>query len=275
MDAKDRVEVAEKAARAGGAVAAATFREELASESKGEATDVVTEADRAAQRQVVETIRRRYPDDVVVGEESAANVSGMSTLPETGAAWVVDPIDGTYNYVRGVRMWATSVAAVVDGDPVAAANVLPALDDVYVADADGTRRNGEPMSVSDLTDAGTFTIAPMLRWATDRRDEYAAACGDAVRRFDDIRRFGSAQFTLSTVASGGIDGAFSNVRAAPWDTVAGAYMITEAGGTVTDVHGDPWRPDAHGLVVSNGEAHEAVLEAAQAADAASDSDGKH
>lgn len=274
MDTERRVAVAERAARAGAAVASATFREELATESKGEETDVVTEADRAAQRQAVATIRRTFPDDAVVGEESVGETGsddagdGVTPVPDEGAAWIVDPIDGTYNYVRGFRLWATSVAAVVDGDPVAAANVLPAMDDVYVADADGTRRNGERVSVSDLTDPGTFTVAPTLWWPHDRRAEYAAACRVAVEEFDDVRRFGSAQTTLSAVADGSLDGAFSNVRGEPWDVVAGAYMITRAGGTVTDLHGQPWRPGGHGLVASNGEAHEAVLAAAREAEAA-------
>lgn len=276
MDIEDRVEVAERAARAGAAVASATFREELATESKGEETDVVTEADRAAQRQAVATARQSFPDDTVVGEESMsgsepANAdNGTTPVPETGAVWIVDPIDGTYNYVRGLRVWATSVAAVVDGDPVAAANVLPAMGDVYVADEDGTRRNGERVSVSEQTDPEAFTVAPTLRWNRNRRAEYAAACQDAVERFDDVRRFGSAQATLSAVADGGLDGAFSNVRGEPWDTVAGAYMVSQAGGTVTDVHGDPWRPGGHGLVASNGESHGALLAAAQAAEAASE-----
>jgi len=82
----------------------------------------VTEADRAAQRTVIESIRETFPDDAIVGEEE----DERKTVPETGAAWVIDPIDGTSNYVRDIRVWGTAVAAVVDGEPVAAATVARA-----------------------------------------------------------------------------------------------------------------------------------------------------
>jgi myo-inositol-1(or 4)-monophosphatase len=266
MDTEERLAVADRAARAGGAVARATFREDLPVESKGEETDVVTQADRDAQRQVVATIRQAAPEDAIVGEEG----DELKSVPEEGPCWVVDPIDGTHNYVRDLRVWATSVAAVVDGEAVAAVNALPALDDVYVADGDGTRRNGDPVAVSDRTDPETFSVAPMLWWPHDRREEYAVACREAVERFDDVRRFGSAQAVLSFVADGGLDAAFTNVRGDPWDTVAGVFMVEQAGGTVTDVHGDPWRHDSRGLVASNGEAHGEVLAAARAAEAVVD-----
>lgn len=278
MDTAERLAVAERAARAGGAVARATFREDLPVESKGGETDVVTQADRDAQRQAVGTIRRTFPGDAIVGEESVApratrTGEELKSVPDEGPCWVVDPIDGTHNYVRDLRVWATSVAAVVDGEPVAAANAMPALDDVYVVNGDDIRRNGDPVAVSDRTDPGTFSVAPMLWWPHDRRGEYAVACREAVERFDDVRRFGSAQATLSFVADGGLDAAFTNVRGDPWDTVAGAFMVERAGGTVTDIHGEPWRHDSRGLVASNGRAHETVLAAARAVDEVAGSTG--
>jgi myo-inositol-1(or 4)-monophosphatase len=138
------------------------------------------------------------------------------------------------------------------------------MGDVYVADESGTVRNGDPVSVSEGDDPETFAVAPLLWWPRNRRAEYAAAVTEAVEWFDDLRRYGSAQATLSFVADGGLDAAFTNRRGDPWDTVAGAYMVEQAGGTVTDLAGDPWRHDSEGLVASNGNAHEAVLAAARA-----------
>lgn len=159
------------------------------------------------------------------------------TVPETGAAWVIDPIDGTSNYVRDIRVWGTAVAAVVDGEPVAAATVAPALGDVYTADTDGAYRNGESMCVSDVSNPRRATVDPTLWWDFDSRDEYAAACEAIVRRFSDLRRFGAAQIVLPTVAAGGLEGTISNLRANPWDSVAGVFMVRQAGGKATDIEG--------------------------------------
>ncbi|GAA0530196.1 inositol monophosphatase [Halorubrum ejinorense] len=256
-DVAERAAVARRAAEAGAAVARESFRSDIAVETKGE-DDVVTEADRAAQRTVIESIRESFPDDAVVGEEE----DERKTVPEAGAAWVIDPIDGTNNYVRDIRVWATAVAAVVDGEPVAAAIVAPALGDTYTADATGAYRNDEPISVSDTADPRRATVDPTIWWDYDARDEYAAACEAIVTRFSDMRRFGAAQVVLPTVAAGGLEGTLTNLRANPWDTVAGVFVIRQAGGRVTDLEGDRWRHDSTGLVASNGTLHDEVLAAA-------------
>ncbi|PSP80073.1 inositol monophosphatase [Halobacteriales archaeon QS_1_68_20] len=258
-DAERRKTVAERAAREGAEVAVEGFRAGLEVETKEGKTDYVTQADRDAQQQVVDAIRASFPEDPIVGEEEGT----LGTVPEEGPAWIVDPIDGTNNYVREVPVWCTSVAAVVDGDPVAAANVLPALGDVYVAGPEEVTRNGDPISVSARTDPQSFTVVPTFWWDYDSRDEYARAATAVVERFGDMRRWGCAQATLGMIADGGIEGAFTNLRANPWDTVAGVHMVRVAGGTVTDLEGDPWRHDSEGLVASNGECHDEVLAAAQ------------
>jgi myo-inositol-1(or 4)-monophosphatase len=252
------METARAAARRGGAVALESFREEIPFETKANKTDVVSAVDREAQRTVIEAIRERFPDDTIIAEEADAT----EAIPDSGAAWIIDPIDGTSNYLRGSRSWATSVAAVVDGAPVAAVSVFPALEDTYSAGPDGAFRNGEAISVSDRTDPETFVVAPLLWWDHDRRDEYAAATGAIVRQFGDLIRLRCAQLTLAQVAAGGIDAAVTNVDPHPWDTVAGAFAIEQAGGTVTDLDGDPWTHASTGVVASNGECHQRVLEAA-------------
>jgi myo-inositol-1(or 4)-monophosphatase len=259
-DTRRRAEVAARAARAGGQVALDAFRTDLDVETKDGKTDVVTRADRDAQRRVVEVLDGTFPGEPVVGEEG----EGAAVVPAEGPAWIVDPVDGTNNYVRGLRVWATSVAAVHDGKAVAAANALPALGDVYVAGAEETRSNGDPANVSDRTDPETFAVAPTIWWDFDRRGEYGAATREIVERFGDLRRFGSAQATLAFVASGGLDAALTNVDPNPWDSIAGVHLIKRAGGTVTDLDGEPWRHDGRGLVASNGAAHGEVLAAARA-----------
>lgn len=257
--ADDRAALARQAAEAGGEVALRGFRGGLEVEHKSGKTDLVTAADRDAQARVVEVIEETYPEEPVIGEEDGI----PSAVPAEGPAWIVDPIDGSNNYVRGLSTWATSVAAVDDGEPVAAATYLPVTDDIYSAGGDATSVNGEPTSVSDRSDPERCMVVPTIWWGLDRREEYARAVSGIVRRFADMRRFGSVQVALAYIASGAIDGALTNVVANPWDSVAGVHLVRQAGGTVTDVAGQPWRHDATGLVASNGSIHESVLAVAE------------
>jgi myo-inositol-1(or 4)-monophosphatase len=267
-DARDRADVALAAARQGAAVAESHFRTGIDVETKNGKTDVVTQADRNAQHAVVDAIRERFDADAIVGEED----DELKAVPESGPAWVVDPIDGTNNYVSGMRFWATSVAAVVDGEPIAAATVAPVLGDTYVAGPDEVRRDEHALGVSDEADPERLVVTPTIWWDFDRREEYAAACRAAVERFGDVRRFGCAQLALASVADGAIGGTFTNVDANPWDTIAGVKLVREAGGRVTDLDGDRWRHDSRGLVASNGAVHEDVLAAARAAEDARNTD---
>ena len=257
-----RATVATAAARAGARVAAEGFRGGLSVETKDGATDVVTAADREAQSRVIETIRETFPDDTVVGEEA----DYPKTVPETGDAWIVDPIDGTNNFVRDIEEFATAVATVTDGDPTAAAVVLPAHDAAYVADETTVTRNDEPISVSTVSDPELACVVPTVWWPHDRRDEYARACGAIVRRFADLRRLGSAQAALARLAAGSVEGVVTNVDCNPWDTVAGVHLVRVAGGRVSNLAGAPWRVGDRGLVASNGAVHEEVLAAAREID---------
>lgn len=299
MDDERRLALAREAAMAGGELAREGFRGEFAVETKDGPLDHVTDHDHAVQEAVVGHLRGADPDAVVVAEEDVPGVDVAETVPEEGRAWVVDPIDGTTNFAMGSRVWAVSVAAVEDREPVAAVNHLPALGDTYVAgsgagnsdgagsgdgvgngDGDGDRdgdggdvvdgegppthgqpatRNGEPISVGDKTDPETFATNPIF--GVDRRDrerlsEFVATITGT---FGDVRRYGSAQYVLSAVASGELDAAVSDVRLNPWDSVSGVHIVRRAGGTVTDIHGDRWTPGSRGLIATNGRAHEAVV----------------
>jgi myo-inositol-1(or 4)-monophosphatase len=264
-DATRRAALAERAARAGGVVARETFREDLLVETKSDKNDVVTEADRDAQHQVVSTIRNEFPTDTLVCEEDATppgeNVDLQKSVPESGRAWIVDPIDGTANYVRGIRFWGTSVAAVVDGNPVGVATYLPSEGDLYAAGPESVTCNGTVLSVSERTDPETFAVGLIGWWPTKGGDAYASLFRAAADRFGDLRRLGCMQGVLALVASGGLDAAFMPERPHPWDAVSGVHLIRRAGGTATDIHGERWHHDSEGLVVSNGEAHDVVLDA--------------
>jgi myo-inositol-1(or 4)-monophosphatase len=259
MENDERVAVAMRAAEAGASVAVERFRTGIDVERKAGKTDVVTAADRDAQTAVIEVLNEEYPDDAIVGEEEDA----LKRVPSSGDAWVIDPIDGTGNYVRNTRVWGTAVAAVRDGTPVAGATNMPALDDVYWTDGDRTYRNGTVVSVSERDDPEACIVSPTMWWDFDARDRYARACRAVVDRFGDLRRIGSAQAELAGVAEGALDGVLTDVRANPWDTLAGVAMVRAAGGTVTDLDGNLWRHDSAGLVASNGHVHAALVDAAR------------
>jgi myo-inositol-1(or 4)-monophosphatase len=263
-DLERRADVAARAARTGAEVAGGAFRTNIDVEHKDGKTDVVTQADRDAQAAVIDVVHNEFPDDPIVGEEE----DELKEVPDSGPAWIVDPIDGTNNFVRGIRAFGTAVAAVIDGEPVAAATVCPALDDEYRSGPETVVRNDEPITVSDCADPEAATVTPTIWWDFDQRDQYAAANREIVTRFGDMRRFGCAQLGLAMVASGALEGIMTNLQANPWDSVAGIHLIREAGGRVTDLEGERWRHDSTGLVASNGEReiHDELLAATRAID---------
>ncbi|ERH03869.1 MAG: archaeal fructose-1,6-bisphosphatase related enzymes of inositol monophosphatase family [Halorubrum sp. J07HR59] len=253
-----RAAVTHRSTQVGAETAIDAYRTGIEVEQKTGKTDVVTAADRRAQRRVIDVIQESFPDETIVGEEEDAH----KAVPAEGPAWVIDPIDGTNNYVREIDHWATAVAAVVDGEPVAAAIHAPALADTYGSGPEPPTRNGDQIRVNTVSDPGRATVVPTVWWGQDRRTEYARACEGVVTRFGDLRRFGSAQLALALVASGSIEAAITNVETNPWDTVAGVHLIRQAGGRVTDLDGARWQHDSRGIVASNGELHDQVLTAA-------------
>ena len=242
-------------AESGSELAAARFRTAMDVETKSSKIDPVTAADRRTQAHIVERIESAFPDDTIVGEEDDA----LKTLPETGIAWIIDPIDGTLNYSRGLRGWVTSVTVVEDRDPVGAANIAPALGDAYVATTDSVTLNGTALSVSDNADPESFLVASTLRLQTADHGRIGMVADRVTERFGEFRRIGSAQLTLSLVASGAFDAVIGfEAEPQPWDTVGGVYHVRQAGGTVTDLDGNRWEPGGPGLVASNGRCHDAV-----------------
>jgi myo-inositol-1(or 4)-monophosphatase len=265
----ERARVAEAAATAGAAEAADRFRSDLAVETKVDAGDFVTDADRAAQRQVVDRICEAYPAERIVAEE----VDARKTVPASGTAWVVDPIDGTSNFTRGFPIWATSVACVEDGEAVAAATVMPGIDECIVAGRERTRsgchdddrddptihRDGATASVSERTEPAALAVGT-IAWGGDAdRDTLADGLHEFAARYGKVRRIGSAQTSLAMLAVGAFDGLVGSRSPHPWDTIGGAHLVRQAGGRVTNADGERWHYDDDWLVASNGRFHDDLL----------------
>lgn len=199
--------------------------------TKSSPTDVVTEMDTAAEQLIRKMILEQRPDDAFLGEEGGAN-SGRSTV-----RWVIDPIDGTVNYLYDLPHWSVSVGVEVDGVAVAGVVAAPRLGETYTAVRDaGSWCNGVRLRVRPPTDLGRALIATGFGYRSERRERQGVIVGALLPRVRDIRRAGSAALDLCAVAAGRVDGYYER-GTHDWDRSAGALIATEAGAIVQGFHG--------------------------------------
>ena len=227
--------------------------------TKSTATDVVTAADKATERYVRDALRVRRPGDTVLGEET-----GQST--GTGAVrWILDPIDGTVNYLYGLPQYAVSLAAERDGVVVAGTVRNIASGEEWTATrGGGAYRAGRRLAGSAVTDLGQALVATGFGYAADRRGHQARVLARLMPEIRDIRRFGSAALDLCFAAEGRVDAYFEkglNV----WDHAAGGLIAAEAGLLVTGLAGAPPGPDL--LLAAPPGIHRALHDALVAYDA--------
>lgn len=194
--------------------------------TKSTETDVVTSGDRAVERLIRERLDEMWPGVPVLGEEEGGHD------PAAGLSWVVDPIDGTVNYLYGYPCYAVSVAAQVDGVSVAGAVADPAGDRMWTASlGDGARCNGRPLHVSGATRMELALVATGFAYAAQRRARQAALWAALLPRVRDIRRPGASSLDLCSVAAGWVD-AYVEHGLHRWDWAAGALIAREAGAVV-------------------------------------------
>jgi myo-inositol-1(or 4)-monophosphatase len=254
---EDAAALAERAARAGGDVASSYFRTPLDVRRKDGAMDPVTVADTETQERVVTELREAGVTAPIVGEEAGAR----KTVPASGRAWVIDPIDGTTNFARGGRLWGVCVAVVADGEPVGGVTHLPTLGDTYVAGPERTTRDGDAVSTSDRSDPDELVVAPMFHLNERDRPRYRAVTAVILSSFGDMRATGSGQTTLAMLAGGEIDAVVSTTPISPWDSLVGVALVRGAGGRVTNLDGERWHPEDGSLVATNDACHDAILDA--------------
>ena len=200
--------------------------------SKSSATDLVSEADERAERAIVTTIRKRRPDDALVAEE------GSSATGTSGVSWYVDPLDGTINYLYGIPQWSVSICCADATGALAGVVFDPSRDELFSATRGGGARLGDRrLAVTDRRDLASAMVATGFGYGAEQRVTQGRIIADALGDIRDIRRFGSAALDLSWVAAGRFDGYFESVEK-PWDWMAGALLVREAGGRVTELHPD-------------------------------------
>jgi myo-inositol-1(or 4)-monophosphatase len=202
-------------------------------ETKSSPTDVVTEMDTGAERLIRDRIAARRPQDGFLGEEGGADAGS------SGVRWVVDPIDGTVNYLYGLPQWAVSIGVEIEGAAVAGVVAAPQLGAVYSAvRGEGAWHNGAPIAVRPAVALASALVATGFGYRSERRDRQGAIVRALLPRVRDIRRGGSAALDLCAVAHGRMDAYFER-GTQPWDRSAAGLIAREAGAEVGGLLGAP------------------------------------
>lgn len=197
--------------------------------TKTSATDPVSEADEASERLIVERLLAARPGDGVLAEEEQGNQSGTS-----GVRWIVDPLDGTVNFLYRIPQWCVSVAAEDEQGPLVGVVHDPSRGETFAAArGGGTHLDGRRLRVNRPEDPERTLVATGFSYDPALRAVQGRLTADLVGRVRDIRRAGSAALDLAWVAGGRID-AYVEFGLSPWDWAAGRILVTEAGGVVSE-----------------------------------------
>ncbi len=207
--------------------------------AKTSATDPVSDADREAERVIRELLSAERPDDGLVGEE------GSRIEGEHSRRWIVDPLDGTVNFLYGLRAWGVSIA-LEDEEGLAVGVVFnPVSQECFAAERGrGATMSGRPIHVTDYRSLDRAMVSTGFSYESERRAEQAALLVELLPRIRDLRRAGAAALDLAYVAAGRVD-AFYERGLKPWDEAAGLLLVHEAGGVTADLDGEP-----HGVVAA-------------------------
>lgn len=241
-------DLAVAAAREAGTFVLDSRRERVVvADTKSSATDVVTEVDRRSEALLVDRLLSQRPDDGILGEEGADHVGS------SGVRWVLDPIDGTVNFLYGLPEWAVSVAAEIDGITVVGVVEVPALGETYVATIGrGARlhdRHGvHDLRVNDPVMLDQALVATGFGYRVERRVAQARVVEQVIPRVRDLRRGGACSIDLCSVAAGRVDAYYERGPMA-WDLAAGGLIAAEAGARLEGLYG---RAAGEDLIVAAG-----------------------
>jgi myo-inositol-1(or 4)-monophosphatase len=250
----EHLKVALQAARAGGRILLEHFGKIDREDADLKATnDYVTFVDRASERAILDHLRAAFPDHTILAEESGRHGEGTFE-------WAVDPLDGTKNYIHGLPWFAVSIALLGEGRPRVGLVYDPLRDVVFTAErGGGAFRNGRPIRVSSARDLeGTLLATGFPFRAKSHADRYFETLKEVFRRASGVRRAGSAALDLAHVAMGTFDG-FFELGLSAWDIAAGALLIEEAGGVITDVRGGDRYLESGNVVAGSPGVHTSLL----------------
>ena len=220
---------------------------------KGEERNLVSEIDRRSEQMIIERIHRRYPTHGILAEESGG--SGSSEY-----VWVIDPLDGTTNFLHGLPIFCVTIGIQHRGEIVAGVVYDPNADELFTAElGSGAFLNGKPIRVSGAADLIHSLLVTGFPYDIAKNPDHAVEhFVHFLMRARGIRRLGSAAIDLAYVAAGRFDG-FWEVNLNPWDMAAGVLLVREAGGMVTGFDGGPHTIAMKQVAASNGLIHRAML----------------
>ncbi|MEZ6065330.1 MAG: inositol monophosphatase family protein [Planctomycetaceae bacterium] len=248
------LEVAREAAKLGAARLMESFGHDRSARAKA-GVDLVTDADFASERLIVECIRQHFPSDEILGEE------GTHADLTADRLWVVDPLDGTTNYAHAIPHFAVSIGFYQGGTAQCGVIVNPARQDWYtVSRGHGAFHNGQRAKVSEAGSMSEVLIGVGFYYDRGTMMEATlAAVHDCFKQqIHGIRRFGTAALDLCQVGMGWYGG-FFEYQLSPWDFAAGRLFVEEAGGRVTTCRGDALPMEKTSVLASNGHLHDAML----------------
>lgn len=245
------LDIAVAAARAGGEIVRDGFDQGVTPQYKRQ-FDPVTATDHASEAVVLSVIAEHRPNDAILAEESGG------TIPE-GRLWIVDPLDGTVNFVHGIPQISVSVALWEGDRPLVGVIYDPLRDECFsAATGHGAHLNGRPIAVSPVESlSGSVAATGFPYDHGEFADEYARVVGAVLASVNGIRRFGSAALDLAWVASARYE-AYWELGLAPWDQAAGILIVREAGGRVTDLLGIDSVPTTPLVLATNGLVHDGL-----------------
>lgn len=244
-----------KATRAGAAVLEKFFsNKDLIISNKEGINNLVTEADHAAEKTIIETIREAFPDHYLLTEESGELPSGSNYK------WIIDPIDGTVNFAHGIPICCVSIGLEKDGQMIMGAVYNPLFNEFYLAErGKGATLNGKPIHVSSMDEVIKSCLVTGFPYTYLDLPNGPLQCFERfIRKGVPVRRLGSAAIDLCWVAAGRFDGFYEHKLQA-WDSAAGFLMVEEAGGKVTDFTGKHYSPYQPHLLATNGKIHDEML----------------
>lgn len=249
------IEVAVEASRRGAAVLLKYWEQLNKDDADLKArNDWVSRADRESEEAITSFIREQHPDDAFLGEE------GGSSAGSSGRTWIIDPLDGTSNYLQHFPMWSISIALRKGGETVAGVIHEPLRDLFFTGERGaGAFRNGQRMRVSSQESVeGSFLATGFPFRAQEYVATYVSIFTDVIRVSKGVRRAGSAALDLAYTAAGIFDG-FFELHLAAWDVAAGALLVTEAGGQVSDFSGGQRWLERGNIVGASPAVHEELL----------------
>lgn len=250
------IDTASEAARLGGGILLDNLHGRLASQASAKLNfDFVTEVDLLSEKAILDFIRRRHPSHRILAEESGESEAASEYL------WIVDPLDGTTNYLRGLPVFSVSIALMKGDSLVAGAVFDPLRGELFHAErGGGAFLNGNPIKVSGNAEEGKVLLATGFPFrAKHLSAPYFTSMAALFARCGDFRRAGSAALDLANVACGRLDG-FWEVTLGRWDIAAGVLLVEEAGGRVSDIWGGPTHLQCGHIAASNGRIHELITE---------------